>query len=70
MQKVIEILSADLVDWLVDTNTEKQHSKDYRGVCKPENKEIENATAAGVPKIIREDTKYSIGIWKGQVIDQ
>ena len=58
----MEILSADLVDWLIaDANTDKQHSEDLSAdlpnwpdtrpfVILKTDKEIENAIAAGVSK--------------------
>ena len=68
-QKEIEILSADLVDWLVDKNTEKQHSEDLSAnlpfLIPPfTDPKTDNAIAFGVPKKTREDTEYCVGIWK------
>ena len=69
-----EILSADLVDWLIaDESTDKLHSEDLpadlpnwpdtRPFFSSEDKEIENAIAAGVSKKTSVDTNYCVRIW-------
>ena len=63
----MDILSADLLDWLVEED-DKQHSEDLSRHTLPfavpkTDKEIEDVISAGVSKKTRDDTKYCVKIW-------